>query len=69
MTIETIEQAVERIVKGVFGNEYGLNTYISKHHRFGLFINEVEQLCNVRLVGLFLSGNDVVAKVKELRNG
>lgn len=69
MTIETIEQAVERIVKGVFGNEYGLNTYISKHHRFEFFINEVEQLCNVRLVGLFLSGNDVVAKVKELRNG
>lgn len=68
MTIETIEKAVERIVKNVFGHEYGLNTYIGKHQRFELFINEVEQLCNVRLVGLFLSANDVVAKVKELRN-
>ena len=69
MTIETIEQAVERIIKDIFGHEYGLSTYISRHPRFELFINEVEQLCNVRLGGLFLSGNDVVAKVKELRNG
>jgi len=60
MNVETIDVAVERLIKSVLGADHGLHTYIAKSPNLNNLKGEIEYLFNVQITGHVHTGADIV---------
>jgi hypothetical protein len=64
MNVETIEAAVERLIKSVMGSEHTLYTDIERNPNLNTLKGEIEYLFTVQIVEKVNSGMDIVALIK-----
>lgn len=64
MNVESIDVAVERLIKSVLGPDHSLYTCIAKNPNFNTLKGEVEYLFSIQIAGKVSNGVDIVTLLR-----
>lgn len=65
MNVETIDVAVERLIKTVLGRHHNLHTNISNDANFKALKGEIEYLFNIQITENIHNGMDLVKTIRK----